>query len=97
MQYFIEYCLESLKLDYLIENFIQDNKLEDLNYILKINSVCNLFNLQEFKNQKQQTLLHRAYLQNKLDVVQLILSYIPHNESKSSESSLIRNLVFQGN
>lgn len=75
MRYFIEYCFDNNLLFTLMGTFLIKNRIEDLDYLLKINSIKKVFNLNELKNDYNQTLFHIACKNGDYKLVSLLCSY----------------------
>lgn len=82
--YFIQYIHKnkfSSLLD-LFMNFLGKNELKSLDYLLKINSIMKIFDLNEIKNDEEQTLLHIACKLDNYGCVRLLCSYNLNTELK---------------
>lgn len=68
----------------LLLSFLQKNNLEQLNYILRINIICKLFQIDELRDINGQTLLHHACNLGNYDTVQLLCSYQAKSDIKDA-------------
>lgn len=82
--FFIQYIYKNKYSDLLnlLINFINENQLNSLHYVLKINSLRKIFDLNEIKNDKEQTLLHIACELDKYDCVLLLCSFKLNSDLK---------------
>lgn len=75
VQYFIEYCFKKQLLMSLMHEFIRKHMLVNLKYVLKINSIFKLFEIDKLTNANGQTLLHIACFFGSYESVQLLCSF----------------------
>ena len=98
LKYIVEHFLKHSRLFEFLEKCLEyePQNLSWLNRILKLNSIWNIFSLDELSNQEMQTLLHLASIKKYAHLTQLLCAYGADKDAQDANGVTPMQLALDG-